>query len=353
MAAAGLGSTLAGSAPAVASEPTSKVGFSFSPKAALYDGEDPEQALAALLSDLRPDLVRLPVFWDSVAPSADELDFTSVDRLLAVVGAYDLVHPRRPAKVVLVVGARNLGYPELHLPGWALLPGSTVGDVLGSAEYRTYLRATALRYATEPDLFAWQVENEPLDEVADAAAGQDVVPASRVHDDVALLHELDSRHPVVVSSYDSTTLSLDREETSPLVGLYSLLPGPRPVGHMEQAVQLGDVAGLDAYVVTASTSLRQAGVTARIAWKQQNLGFWAATAKASGKGFWVTEMQAGPWPDQPGFTPDDVVASASAYVDQGPQVILAWGVEDWLNSPRWLDAGERAFQLMRARTWAS
>src|SRR6202521_3798970 len=64
------------------------VGFSFSP-AAVPSGVDPEQALATLLSMLQPDLVRLPIYWSTVAPTPTALDYTEVDRLIATIQAHN------------------------------------------------------------------------------------------------------------------------------------------------------------------------------------------------------------------------------------------------------------------------
>ena len=64
------------------------VGFSFSP-AAVTDGQKPERALARLLHLLQPDLVRLPVYWSSVAPTPTSLNYSGVDRLIATVQAHN------------------------------------------------------------------------------------------------------------------------------------------------------------------------------------------------------------------------------------------------------------------------
>src|SRR5438445_10412247 len=64
------------------------VGFSFSP-AAVPSDVDPEPALAALLSTLQPDLVRLPIYWTSAPPTPTSLGHTDVDRPLATCAAHN------------------------------------------------------------------------------------------------------------------------------------------------------------------------------------------------------------------------------------------------------------------------
>lgn len=322
------------------------VGFSFSPKLALAEGEEPIFALQTLLTQLQPDLVRLPIYWDTVAPDPKTLDFSQTDRLLEVLQTYDRSHPLHPVAVVLVVGARNLGNPEVHLPAWAADGESRLRSLLDRPEYRAYLEAAFARYAGSPLLYGWQVENEPLDNT-NPWLGDVSLPAAQVAKEVELLRSFDPDHPVVVTTYDSSTASLDRRAFSPFWWLWDHLPGPRPAGHPLPALQLGDALGLDAYVVTPNTPLREASASTRIAWKRDALEYWWERAQGVNKQLWITEMQAAPWDGRPGFTTADLLESARAYRTSGASVVLLWGVESWLRSPSWMRSGRLAVRLLR------
>ena len=115
-----------------------------------------------------------------------------------------------------------------------------------------------------------------------------------------------------------------------------------------QALQLGDVLGLDVYVVTPSTPLSEDSAIERIGWKAETIEYWAHKARASGRSLWLTEMQAGPWANAPGFTTTDLVLSADLYRDRGASLVLLWGVEGWLHSDQWMRAGLRAVAILRA-----
>ena len=326
---------------------TPLVGFSFSPKTAGDLGLKPVSALNSLLHRLRPDLVRLPVYWDAVAPDPQSFDFSSVDALLGTVAAYNKSAGRRPAKVMLVAGARNLRFPEVHIPAWA--PEiSDLSRLSGSATYQRYLEETFERYAVSPLLYAWQIENEPLDRVRTDWDGQVTIPSSVIASELELLRAIDAGHRVVVTTFNSSTLDLDQRRESPLGQLLNRLPVPQPTGHPSEALELADALGLDLYVVTASTSLADASAATRIGWKQQALGYWAARAVEAGKELWITEMQGEPWPDMDGFTTDDLQASAVAYKGQGARVVLLWGVESWLLSAQWMAAGMKAVGTLRS-----
>jgi hypothetical protein len=316
------------------------VGFSFSPRTAAWLGEDPAPALETLLRELTPDLVRLPVYWDSVEARPGVFDFRETDRMLSFITAYNRTHVSRPARVVLVAGLRNMGYPELYVPAWIPAaerdPASKM-DV--DPRYQGYLAATVIHYRTSPILHSWQIENEPLDNVPTTAGTEVDIDGDHLQDEIEKVKAIDSRHPIAITTYNSATLSLDMAAMSPGGAPSS---GPQPAGHPLGALQLGDVLGLDLYVVTGDTSLTDASAHKRIDWKSRALVYWAGQAEAQNKPIWVTEMQGAPWPGQDDFKPADLLYSANAYRRHGASVILLWGVESWLGSDTWMQAGRQA-----------
>src|SRR2546422_2175364 len=150
-------------------------GFSFSPLASEQAQRDPRSDLAELLDATHPDVVRLPVYWELVQPTPDKLDFGSVDELLDVIVEHNQASPDQ-VRVVLTVGARNFLFPELHQPTWA---GERSQPFIGAAQaglaYRTYFASSIKRYRSSPLLYAWQVENEPLDNVVNDFTGDDAI----------------------------------------------------------------------------------------------------------------------------------------------------------------------------------
>ena len=324
------------------------VGFSFSP-ASLTNGSDPDLALAELLRTLQPDLVRLPVYWSTVAPTATTLDYTEVDGLIKTVQAHNAQKGSRRTDVVLVVGARNLVYPEVHLPAWLDTKNvHKLETLLKTTGYRRYLDTTFRRYASLPMLRAWQVENEPLDNASVNQVTSGALPASMVRSEVDLLRSIDLVHEVVVTTFNSSHVTLDLRAASPLGWLYAHLPGAKPAGHPSQALTVGDTLGLDLYVVTQATPLQTTSPSTRIAWKEESLDYWQSQASKHGRALWVTELQASPWFGTSGFTVSDLLSSALAYRGHGVSAYLLWGVEDWLNSPDWMQAGITSIKLLRS-----
>jgi hypothetical protein len=338
-------------APAVSAPPPGPplVGFSFSPfSVPRLLNETPTAALQTLVDNLQPDLVRLPIYWSQVQPWPDGFDFSSTDALLAIIRKHNR-HLRRPTRVVFTVGARNLGYPEVYLPGWlARAEGSNLRKIVATPAYATYLRTVVDHYAELPELYAWQVENEPLDSVTTNIDHAPALSTTAVDNEIDVVRASDRSHPIVVTTFNSSHIRLDKEGHSPLAWLYRLLPGPKAVGHPGDTLQMGDALGLDVYVVTPSTPLAQDPAEERIAWKSDTIIYWSTQARLANKQLWITEMQGIPWLGAPGFTSQDLMDSASAYRDRGASVVLLWGVESWLFNSEWMNAGRQAMNTLRS-----
>src|SRR5438552_3080841 len=320
-------------------------GFSYSPLISQNAGRDPSQDLGRLLDATNPDLVRLPVYWEEVEPEPDVLDFSSVDQLLAVVGAHNMTSPIQ-TRIVLTIGARNFLYPELHEPDWA---GPRQPPYIGLAQsvaaYRAYIDATITRYRDSPLLYAWQVENEPLDYVGNISTGADQITAAQLAWEVEEVHSLDPDHQAVITTYNGMNVNIDMLQ----LWLPQLLGSFGPNGHPEGALQAGDALGLDLYVDGPNVSFRHlTTMNLREAWKEQTVSFWANRASKQSKDIWLAEMQAQPWGDSGTFSPQDLVESAIDYRQEPLQVVLMWGVDTWLDDPTWLSAGSRAIEILRA-----
>ena len=320
-------------------------GFSFSPLISESAERDPARDLKLLLDTTNPDLVRLPIYWESVAPAPDQLDFTSVDTLLAVVAAHNEVS-RVTTRVVLTVGARNFLYPELHEPVWAgLRQQPDLGLAQAGSAYRAYFDTSIKRYRASPLLYAWQVENEPLDYVGNALTGADQITTSQLGWEIDEVHRLDRDHRAMITTYDGMNLPID------LLQLWApqLLAPFGPDGHPAGALQAGDALGLDLYVDGPNIALRKlTSIDLREQWKQQAIAFWADRARSQGKDVWLAEMQAQPWGDSSTFSPSDLIESAVDYRQEPLQVVFMWGVDTWLNDPEWLTAGAQAMDILRA-----
>lgn len=326
--------------------PPPLVGFSFSPSGSVAAGRSAGADLSRLLTATQPDLVRLPVYWDAVQPSPGDLEFSSIDEMLEAVAEHNLTSADR-TRVVLTIGARNFQYPELHQPQWVgPREQPYIGDAQSGPAYRAYFDASITRYRDSPLLYAWQVENEPLDLVVNDVTGDDRISATQLAWEIDRVHELDPVHDVVVTTYDGWNVTADMLQVYAPSVLWRL---GGPTGHPDDALQAADAVGLDLYIDGPPIKPGFASVGQRAAWKQQGVDFWAGRAHAMGKDLWIAEMQAEPWNGATSFTTRDLLESAALYRQEPVDVVLLWGAGTWLNDPAWLSAATRAIDLMRSR----
>jgi len=327
--------------------PAPLAGFSFSPLLSESAHHDPRADLGLLLADTNPDLVRLPIYWESVEPTPDQLDFSEIDGLLAVVARHNELAVN-PTRVVLTVGARNFLYPELHEPGWARPRWQPfLNNMQAAPAYRAYFDTSITRYRDSPLLYAWQVENEPLDYVGNASTGDDQIKVAQLSWEMGEVRRLDPGHEAMTTTFDGWNVAVDMLQVYAKPVLQVL--GGYPSGHPEEVLQAGDALGLDMYIDGPSTPLRFTGTDLREAWKEQSLAFWISRANSMGKDVWISEMQAQPWADLSGkFTEDDLLTSAAGYRQEHLQVVLMWGVETWLADPAWMAAATRAMAILRS-----
>jgi hypothetical protein len=325
--------------------PAPLAGFSFSPLSSEQAGRDPVQDLTMLLDATHPDLVRLPVYWGSVQPSPEHLDFSSVDSLLKAVVRHNH-HSAIRTQVVLTVGARNFLYPELHMPDWA---GPRAQPYLDQAQqgsaYRAYFDTTITRYRGSHLLYAWQIENEPFDYVANEITGDDRITPWQLDWEIGEVHRLDPEHQALTTTYNGLNLTVD------MIQLWTpfLASHLGRNGHPEQTMRAGDALGLDLYLDGPSVPYRRVtSLDLRAEWKEQAVAFWADRAHAHGKDVWVAEMQAQPWSGEGAFEPSDLIASAVDYRQERLQVVLLWGVDTWLEDPAWMSAASQAMSILRA-----
>jgi hypothetical protein len=249
-------------------------------------------------------------------------------------------------RVVLTIGARNFLYPELHEPAWAgPRQQPYLDEMQAAAAYRIYFDSSIARYRGSRLLYAWQVENEPLDYVGNALTREDRITPTQLAWEIGEVHRLDGAHKAVTTTYDGLNATVD------MIQLWTpqLLSRFGPNGHPEQALEAGDALGLDLYVDGPNIPLRRAtSIELRAEWKEQAIGFWADRAHARGKELWLAEMQAQPWANSGAFAPSDLVDSAVDYRQERLQVVLMWGVDTWLEDPAWLAAASQAMGILRS-----
>jgi hypothetical protein len=127
------------------------LGLTFSDRYAEEFGMDPQEVLAAILDDLRPQKLRLAAYWNAIEPKRGAANFASLDAQITAAAS-------RNIPIVLALGFRTPRWPECHIPDWA----ATLDTAAQREAVLAHLQMVIARYKDSPAIVAWQVENEPL-----------------------------------------------------------------------------------------------------------------------------------------------------------------------------------------------
>lgn len=167
-------------------------GVTFSTRAVEALGLEWEEAYRAMLDDLEPDIIRLPVYWNRLETNRDTYDWTEFDR------QFELLEGKK-TRVLLAIGMKLPRWPECHLPEWA----ESLSEAEVETELFTMLQDVVSRYKDHVHLAMWQVENELLFSFGECPSWAS--DRERLKKEILLVRSLDLSHPIMTT--DSGELS--------------------------------------------------------------------------------------------------------------------------------------------------
>jgi len=126
-------------------------GVTFSDKYARDLELDWRKAYLAILDDLRISDIRLIAYWDQIEETPDVFVYDDLDWQIAEAN-------KRGVKIVLSVGRRAPRWPECHDPLWLRL----LAPLAAREQQLDFIQRIIARYKDNPNITAWQIENEPL-----------------------------------------------------------------------------------------------------------------------------------------------------------------------------------------------
>ena len=285
-----------------------QIGVNFSHREAERLGVEPREAFEATLIHLRPQLLRLSLYWDEAATAPGEFDFTPLHSLLDRA-------ERAQARVLLTVGFKPQRHPAHSPPTW--LRGESGSREAGLREQGRLAanlllmleRAVAL-LADYDVIDAWEVEHLPFVEARRQPDGWNITPPL-LSREIAVVRDVDVRHrPVVVSHPGGKLLE----------------------GGWRRALVAADVLGC----TFESEMFGRDAANATTRWLSRRslffqLGIQARLANRFGRPLWVTELDARSerwWTEQgPAGNSFGVL---QAVANAGVQRVYLRGVEEWL-----------------------
>lgn len=127
------------------------LGVTFSHVYATELGLDWREAYAALLADLSPDHIRIPVYWSHLESEEDTFAFDDYDWMLDRAAEAGVA-------VTLAIGMKVPRWPECYVPEWA----EGLDDASREEKVLLMVKEVVSRWETHPAVERWQVENEPF-----------------------------------------------------------------------------------------------------------------------------------------------------------------------------------------------
>jgi hypothetical protein len=230
-----------------------KWGTAFSKPFAIEMGLDWQETYLAILDGLKPPSLRLPIYWEDVEPKTGEFDFKDYDWMISEA-------EKRNIKLILVIGRKLPRWPECHLPAWA----SSLDSAGQQEQVLNLLTQIVGKYKETPNLYLWQVENEPFLNFGECP----LFGADFLGKEVSLVKSLDSQHKIMVT--DSGELSM-----------------------WVQAAKQADVFGTTMYrtVYNKYIGYLVYPLPPRFFWLKTNIVHWFYP----GRPIIVSELQAEPW----------------------------------------------------------
>lgn len=304
--------------------PNLKLGITYSPVYAYQLGLNPRITYIKMLDELKPENIRLPVYWDEVEQFPLQFSFINADY-------YIYEAQKRNVKVIPVLGYRVPRWPECYAPEW--VQKATIAQ----RQDRTLrlVREEVNHFKTFPNIVAWQIENEPFLPYGkcDKITSQ---TKETVEKEVNIVKSLDKR-PVLIS--DSGELS-----------------------SWANAFSLGDIFGFTVYRQVWNNILGQIQYPIPPFFYTLKADFTKLLTHNPGKEAVIVELQAEPWmPDykdvwevspnqQAKILPLPKMASNIAFAKEtGVKQAYLWGVEWWYfmakhNHPEYLEYAKTLFK---------
>jgi hypothetical protein len=114
-------------------------------------GLDWKENYLAILDDLKPNSLRLPIYWQDIEAENGSYNFSDYDWMIDEAS-------KRSVKLVLVVGRKVPRWPECHSPFWA----DTLSEQEKQDKIIEYISKSIERYKNTGSLYLWQIDNEPF-----------------------------------------------------------------------------------------------------------------------------------------------------------------------------------------------
>lgn len=178
-----------------------EVGVTFIPSQISESGLDPAQTFQKVISEIKPDYIKIPLEWSRIEPASGEYSFSEITNLLSIAR-------RSQVKTVVLVGYET-GMSNCDEPAWV----SNLSEQEYATAFRNFVLVSSSRLKAHQGLTLWEVEsrdntsckhisNDSVDDVIALIAARDTRPIlSREDADTVSIRVIDvekTRMPAVL-----------------------------------------------------------------------------------------------------------------------------------------------------------
>lgn len=166
------------------------IGVSFSQTQAERYGSDWKENYIGLLDELEFKNIRIPAYWDRIEKEPGKFDFSETDWMIEEAS-------KRGVEVTLIVGQKNIRYPECYYPSWV----NTKDVAVTSDQVTIMVKEVVSHYKDNPTVAAWQLENEfLLKSFGDCP--KELLTSQQLQKELTALKGIDSSRPIVFTQSD-------------------------------------------------------------------------------------------------------------------------------------------------------
>ena len=157
----------------------------------------------AILDELKPKILRLPVYWKDVQVTEDEYDFKDYDWMVKEA-------ENRGVKLLLAVGRKAPRWPECDEPKWTRnLDSNAINQKI-----LDYIEKTVNQYKNSSSTYIWQVENEPFLNFGECPK----LDVGFLDQEISLVKSLDPGHPIMITDSGELGIWIQAAKRSDVFG---------------------------------------------------------------------------------------------------------------------------------------
>jgi len=160
------------------------LGVTFSKSFSSDMGLDFKKVYQAMLDELNPEVVRIPLYWHDIEPQEGVYLFDDYDWMIEKAKEKDV-------KLVLAMGQKLPRWPECQIPEWV----DPLSRERKKDEILHLIEKIVWRYKDVGNIYAWQVENEPFLHFGEC----DKFNKDFLDEEIAMVRSIDSDRPVILT----------------------------------------------------------------------------------------------------------------------------------------------------------